>query len=1121
MPKVKLKNADLQKVKDKSALFALLRGPLGWPLIEDDENFTYPIADVGNVNVQQLLPFANDDPWLILLVEFDGPFRRDDVRKALREIRRQQRQYGRYEGKGISDILFICVAQHYQEIQFVRFVERGSRRSKLKVFGWNPGTQNENKTVCEVCLPALALEVTEEGQPDWSKARWSQAWDVEKVTRDFFNGFDRLRKETLALLQPAFGADTEAANWATSVQLNRLLFVYFLADQGFLPGGVKRLQTALEGGDFHTWFRTLALDALGSNGNRPEGFADIPYLNGGLFVLHETEQGRKLQLTDAHYSQWLDFLGSFRWTLSESEGVNTISPHILGYLFERYINQKQMGAYYTKEDVTGYICRSVVIPRLFDKIAEARGKAVHLDIGALSNEGNRRYFFPSVKQRAYLPTETPYEYQRRQERLRRLEKADLHAVDDFVTNNLNLELLAEDWLATRKDPAELLAAYDALQSITILDPTVGSGAFLLAALEILAPLYDFALRRMEAMIKEAGEAIPLVNWAGELNLEEAFDQKVLADPAESETIGAMRGRLAEVAKHENSGYFIRKRILLNNLYGVDVMPEAVEICKLRLYLALISAATSTSKLEPLPDVDLNFRAGNTLVGFATLQEIQQHFNPKGTLGLEFGEEYLIRASVRKIQEINRRQESGEAPHELIEEIEYERRIAVQSLDRQQATIRNFKCDEQFLRSHRPFHWLAEFPTVILERGGFDCIVGNPPYVRWTKIPTSPKPLGLATQECPDIYAAITDRSIDLLTSQARLGMILPLSITFGKQFASLRERLQEGADLRISSFDNIPAALFSGVSQRCSIVLRAPALERHNTQLFTSGLQRWRSEARTTLLERLSLVPVDMANTTQEIPKLFDEPSQNLYSVITEMPVRVAGINRSWLGYSTTARNYLTPFVTPPPSLRPDLTPAPPSNKTGQLDLRSQDDALAALATIASETAFVWWLMIGDGFDVTGSWLSRLTNILPLSGSIHETLKRIGGLLEANRSAATQFKLNAEIYIGSYNWRRIPELVVRADYAFGAAIGLQLPTVRQLIDASASVRSINTSAGERGIPAIVRERAGASDKVQIDTHVLREIDSALARHYGIQDEDLELMINYDIKNCTGSEEVDS
>lgn len=65
-----------------------------------------------------------------------------------------------------------------------------------------------------------------------------------------------------------------------------------------------------------------------------------------------------------------------------------------------------------------------------------------------------------------------------------------------------------------------------------------------------------------------------------------------------------------------------KRIIVNNLYGVDIMEEATEICKLRLFLKLAAQVEPDSNkdnfgIEPLPDIDFNIRAGNTLVGFAT------------------------------------------------------------------------------------------------------------------------------------------------------------------------------------------------------------------------------------------------------------------------------------------------------------------------------------------------------------------------------------------------------------------------------------------------------------------------------------------------------------------------
>ena len=70
-------------------------------------------------------------------------------------------------------------------------------------------------------------------------------------------------------------------------------------------------------------------------------------------------------------------------------------------------------------------------------------------------------------------------------------------------------------------------------------------------------------------------------------------------------------------------YFILKSIVLNNLYGVDIMEEAVEICKLRLFLKLVAQLESYDQIEPLPDIDFNVRAGNTLVGFTSLDAVRQ------------------------------------------------------------------------------------------------------------------------------------------------------------------------------------------------------------------------------------------------------------------------------------------------------------------------------------------------------------------------------------------------------------------------------------------------------------------------------------------------------------------
>jgi len=101
---------------------------------------------------------------------------------------------------------------------------------------------------------------------------------------------------------------------------------------------------------------------------------DVPYLNGGLFQQHEIEKahGEDLQIADAAFDRLYEFCEGYQWHLDDRplRNDNEINPDVLGYIFEKYINQKQMGAYYTKEDITEYISKNTVIPFLLDAARE-------------------------------------------------------------------------------------------------------------------------------------------------------------------------------------------------------------------------------------------------------------------------------------------------------------------------------------------------------------------------------------------------------------------------------------------------------------------------------------------------------------------------------------------------------------------------------------------------------------------------------------------------------------------------------------------------------------------------------------------------------------------------------
>ena len=90
-----------------------------------------------------------------------------------------------------------------------------------------------------------------------------------------------------------------------------------------------------------------------------------------------------------------------------------------------------------------------------------------------------------------------------------------------------------------------------------------------------------------------------------------------------EKMNDFRQILKQVESHPSERYFILKSIIINNLYGVDIMEEAVEICKLRLFLKLVAQLDSYEQIEPLPDIDFNIRAGNTLVGFTSLDDVRR------------------------------------------------------------------------------------------------------------------------------------------------------------------------------------------------------------------------------------------------------------------------------------------------------------------------------------------------------------------------------------------------------------------------------------------------------------------------------------------------------------------
>ncbi|KAB2834694.1 MAG: SAM-dependent methyltransferase, partial [Candidatus Brocadia sp.] len=554
-------------------------------------------------------------------------------------------------------------------------------------------------------LQTIAFSLEEEEAltlPDVT-GRVRAGFDVERVTRRFYDRFKTEHDNFLGFLEDI--PDESDQRWYASVMLNRLMFIYFIQKKGFLDGNSNYLPDKLGiakslGRDryYRDFLCPLFFEGFAKKeSERPDAInrllGRIPYLNGGLFLKHQIEElhGQKIQIADDAFEKLFDFFEQYQWHLDERplRQDNEINPDVLGYIFEKYINQKQMGAYYTKEDITGYISRNTIIPFLFDnarqkcRIAFEGGHSIwqilqddpdryiyeavkhgivqndnvhrndeHGNVGAkhspaqpmkdvstthetdllpqrmcvsenasplpsvkplppeiaagITDVSKRVGWNKPVPPEYGLPTETWREVVARRLRYEeiygKLSRGEVRDINDLITYNLDICQFAEDVIRDCEGPELLRAFWHAIESVTILDPTCGSGAFLFAALNILESLYEACLDRMHAFLDE-------LEYSGERHRPEKYSD--------------FRKILERVEGHPSRKYFVFKSIVINNLFGVDIMDEAVEICKLRLFLKLVAQVEHVEDIEPLPDIDFNIRAGNTLVGFVALEQIKK------------------------------------------------------------------------------------------------------------------------------------------------------------------------------------------------------------------------------------------------------------------------------------------------------------------------------------------------------------------------------------------------------------------------------------------------------------------------------------------------------------------
>ncbi|EAI9870394.1 class I SAM-dependent DNA methyltransferase [Campylobacter coli] len=378
--------------------------------------------------------------------------------------------------------------------------------------------------------------------------------------------------------------------------------------------------------------------------------------------------------------------------------------------------------------------------------------------------------------------------------------------------NTQFDLDAKDISELRKSlrKEDKKAQKELLNSIKICDPAVGSGHFLVSALNVMLSIYD------------------------ELNL---FDEEFYLEVQNDEIL--ITGRKGEFIEYKRPStpkdkahliqqelFHTKKDIIENNLFGVDINPNSCEITKLRLWIELLKHSFYQSfddenyhDLKTLPNIDINIKCGNSLVSyFETGKSLSHYPNIKERMSKYkrivkdykegfYTDKNLIAKEIKNLQEsfknfclkdkfnkeikqfTNGANEYSKKYGDFLADEHHDEKFKSFfsknmfefSFDEKEATKEFANLKKEYdnifnLESNHPFEWRFEFPEILDDDGnfkGFDLIIGNPPYIKENDnkdLFTNTKKLR-TYQGKMDIWYHFVGRGFDILKNNGYLAFI--------------------------------------------------------------------------------------------------------------------------------------------------------------------------------------------------------------------------------------------------------------------------------------------------------------------------------------------------------------
>ncbi len=596
-----------------------------------------------------------------------------------------------------------------------------------------------------------------------------------------------------------YGENKEEQLFNTAIELaitwvNRILFLKLLEAQlisyhkNEKSYSFLNIETIKDFDELNTlFFQVLAVKISDRNSDVKDKFSKIPYLNSSLFEPAEIEHN-------------LLFISN----LSDDKKLPIISSTVLKDTQGKKINGELNAIEYLFSFLNAYDFTS----EAKDEIQDDSKSLINASVLGLIFEKINGYkdgsFFTPGFVTMYMSREA----------LRKTLVDKVNKIKGLQCNNLL------DIYNSNIETNELNSIID---SIKLCDPAVGSGHFLVSALN------EFIAIKAELEVLQDKDGKRLKNYT----IEVANDELIITDEDgelyEYNPTNSVSQRIQETLFNE------KRKIIENCLFGVDINPNSVKICRLRLWIELLKNAyyNDSNELETLPNIDINIKCGNTLISRFELDidlkdaikksklkiseyksVVQAYKNAKtkdekremDSLIHEvkngFQTEILAQdTKSRKLFDLRAEVKMLEIPQTIFEESikekkerEDKRKAAQIKLTKIETEINEIKSNKLY---ENAFEWRFEFPEILDDDGkyvGFDILIGNPPYFKeytnrrdFNGIPYY--------QGKMDIWYSFACRGIDLLKDKARISFIATNNWTTNSGASLLRNKVIKEAQI--------------------------------------------------------------------------------------------------------------------------------------------------------------------------------------------------------------------------------------------------------------------------------------------------------------------------------------